>query len=143
MFDEHERGVTARRLCRELNESEVVEAMDSAAASLQELRELGVRWAIDDFGTGYSSFTQLRTFTFDWLKIDMTSIRGIEKSSRDRGMVEGILRLADALHLDVVAEGIETEGQRDLLREMGCRYGQGYYFARPSPAAQPTLVSHT
>ena len=58
-------------------------------------------------------------------------------------MVEGILRLADALQLDVVAEGIETAGQRDLLREMGCRYGQGYYFSRPSPAAQPTLVSHT
>ena len=136
-------GLPPHRLCLELTESEVVEAIDSAAATLQELRELGVRWAIDDFGTGYSSFTQLRTFTFDLLKIDMTFIRGIEESSRDRGMVEGILRLADALHLDVIAEGIETAGQRDLLREMGCRYGQGYYFSRPSPAAQPTLVSHS
>ncbi|WP_233205993.1 EAL domain-containing protein [Cryobacterium sp. Y82] len=75
----------------------MVEAIDSAAATLQELSELGVRWAIDDFGTGYSSFTQLRTFTFDWLKIGMTFIRGIEKSSRERGMVEGIFRLAEGI----------------------------------------------
>ncbi|MDJ0337799.1 GGDEF domain-containing phosphodiesterase [Cryobacterium sp. PH31-O1] len=135
-------GLPPHRLCLELTESEVVEAIDSAAATLQELRALGVRWAIDDFGTGYSSFTQLRTFTFDLLKIDMTFIRGIEESSRDRGMVEGILRLADALHLDVIAEGIETAGQRDLLREMGCRFGQGYFFSRPAPSVQPTLVTH-
>ena len=100
-----------------------------------------MRLAIDDFGTGYSSFTQLRAFTFDLLKIDMTFIRGIEESSRDRGVVEGILRLADVLHLDVIAEGIETAGQRDLLRQMGCRFGQGYFFSRPAPTVQPTLVA--
>ena len=138
-----ESGLPSDRLCLELTESAVVEAIEYAAATLHDLRELGVRLAIDDFGTGYSSFTQLRTFTFDLLKIDMTFVQGIEKSSRDRRVVEGILRLADVLHLDVIAEGIETAGQRDLLREMGCRYGQGYYFARPSPAAQSTLVSHT
>ncbi|WP_166788103.1 putative bifunctional diguanylate cyclase/phosphodiesterase [Cryobacterium glaciale] len=136
-------GLPSDRLCLELTESVVVEAIEYAAATLHDLRELGVRLAIDDFGTGYSSFTQLRTFTFDLLKIDMTFIQGIEESGRDRGVVEGILRLADVLHLDVIAEGIETAGQRDLLREMGCRYGQGYYFSRPSPTAHPTLVSHT
>ncbi|MDJ0376001.1 GGDEF domain-containing phosphodiesterase [Cryobacterium sp. PH31-L1] len=138
----HVSGLPSYRLCLELTESSLVEAIDSAAATFQDLRELGVRLAIDDFGTGYSSFTQLRAFTFDLLKIDMTFIRGIEESSRDRGVVEGILRLADVLHLDVIAEGIETAGQRDLLRQMGCRFGQGYFFSRPAPTVQPTLVSH-
>ena len=135
-------GLPPEQLCLELTESSLLDALSPAAATFADLRTLGVRLAIDDFGTGYSSFTQLRAFTFDLLKIDMTFIRGIEESARDRGVVEGILRLADVMHLDVIAEGIETAGQRDLLREMGCRYGQGYYFSRPSPAAQPTLVSH-
>ncbi|SEM88216.1 putative bifunctional diguanylate cyclase/phosphodiesterase [Cryobacterium luteum] len=135
-------GLPPEQLCLELTESSLLDAIGTAAATFAELRQLGVRLAIDDFGTGYSSFTHLRAFTFDLLKIDMTFIQGIEESGRDRGVVEGILRLADVLHLDVIAEGIETAGQRDLLREMGCRYGQGYYFSRPSPAAQPTLVAH-
>jgi len=134
-------GLPASRLCLELTESALVEAIDSAAATFQDLRELGVRLAIDDFGTGYSSFAHLRSFTFDVLKIDMTFIRGIEESRRDRGVVEGILRLADVLRLDVVAEGIETAGQRDLLTQMGCRFGQGYFFSRPAPTVEPTIVS--
>jgi len=136
-------GLPPAQLCLELTETSLLDAPGPAAATFAGLRSLGVRLAIDDFGTGYSSFTQLRAFTFDLLKIDMTFIRGIEKSDRDRGVVEGILRLADVMHLDVIAEGIETAGQRDLLREMGCRYGQGYFFSRPSPAARPTLVSHS
>jgi len=132
-------GLPASRLCLELTESALVEATDSAAATFHDLRELGVRLAIDDFGTGYSSFAHLRSFTFDVLKIDMTFIRGIEESVRDRGVVEGILRLADVLRLDVVAEGIETAGQRDLLTQMGCRFGQGFFFSRPAPTVEPAL----
>jgi EAL domain-containing protein (putative c-di-GMP-specific phosphodiesterase class I) len=98
-----------------------------------------VRLAIDDFGTGYSSFTHLKAFTVDLLKIDLTFIRDLERSEHDRAIVEGILRLADSLHLDVVAEGIETTGQRDLLTEMGCRFGQGYLFSRPGPQASPDV----
>ncbi|TFC22887.1 EAL domain-containing protein [Cryobacterium sp. MDB1-18-2] len=134
-----ESGLPPERLWIELTESAVLEAIDSAARTFQELRELGVKLAIDDFGTGYSSFTHLRAFTVDLLKIDLTFVRDLERSEHDRAIVEGILRLADSLGLDVVAEGIETAGQRDLLRSMGCRYGQGYLFSRPDPSPLPVV----
>ncbi|TFD81003.1 putative bifunctional diguanylate cyclase/phosphodiesterase [Cryobacterium fucosi] len=134
-----ESGLPPAQLWLELTESAVLEAIDSAARTFQELRAIGVRLAIDDFGTGYSSFTHLRAFTVDLLKIDLTFIRDLERSEHDRAIVEGILRLADSLNLDVVAEGIETTGQRDLLKGMGCRYGQGYLFSKPGPAASPAV----
>jgi len=134
-----ETGLPADRLWLELTESAVLEALDSAARTFQELRGLGVKLAIDDFGTGYSSFTHLRSFTVDLLKIDLTFVRDLERSDHDRAIVEGILRLGDSLHLDVVAEGIETTTQRDLLIGMGCRFGQGYLFSKPGPAALPDV----
>jgi len=134
-----ETGLPADQLWLELTESAVLEALDSAARTFQELRGLGVKLAIDDFGTGYSSFTHLRSFTVDLLKIDLTFVRDLERSDHDRAIVEGILRLGDSLHLDVVAEGIETTTQRDLLIGMGCRYGQGYLFSRPGPAVRPDV----
>jgi diguanylate cyclase (GGDEF)-like protein/PAS domain S-box-containing protein len=134
-----ESGLPPQQLWLELTESAVLEAIDSAARTFQELRALGVRLAIDDFGTGYSSFTHLKAFTVDLLKIDRTFIRDVERSEHDRAIVEGILRLADSLALDVVAEGIETVEQRDLLTGMGCRYGQGYLFSKPSPVAAPNV----
>ncbi|TFC47069.1 bifunctional diguanylate cyclase/phosphodiesterase [Cryobacterium sp. TMT1-21] len=134
-----ESGLPPEQLWLELTESAVLEAIDSAAKTFQELRGLGVRLAIDDFGTGYSSFTHLRAFTVDLLKIDLTFIRDLERSQHDRAIVEGILRLADSLHVDVVAEGIETTNQRDLLKAMGCRFGQGYLFSKPAPSVQPMV----
>ncbi|TDW29736.1 GGDEF domain-containing phosphodiesterase [Cryobacterium psychrophilum] len=134
-----ETGLPADQLWLELTESAVLEAIDSAARTFQELRALGVRLAIDDFGTGYSSFSHLRSFTVDLLKIDLTFVRDVERSDHDRAIVEGIVRLGDSLNLDVVAEGIETTGQRDLLTEMGCRYGQGYLFSKPSPVVFPNV----
>ncbi|MGO4783486.1 sensor domain-containing protein [Cryobacterium sp. W22_MBD10_FK3] len=133
-------GLAPDQLWLELTESAVLEAIDSAARTFQELRAMGVRLAIDDFGTGYSSFTHLRAFTVDLLKIDLSFIRDLERSEHDRAIVEGILRLADSLNLDVVAEGIETTSQRDLLQAMGCRYGQGYLFSKPTPSASPAVV---
>ncbi|POH70999.1 hypothetical protein C3B59_03265 [Cryobacterium zongtaii] len=136
-------GLAPDQLWLELTESAVLEAIDSAARTFQELRAIGVRLAIDDFGTGYSSFTHLREFTVDLLKIDLSFIRDLERSEHDRAIVEGILRLADSLNLDVVAEGIETTNQRDLLQAMGCRYGQGYLFSKPTPSATPSVVFAT
>ncbi|TFC49910.1 bifunctional diguanylate cyclase/phosphodiesterase [Cryobacterium sp. TMT2-17-1] len=134
-----ESGLPPEQLWLELTESAVLDAIDSAARTFQELRSLGVRLAIDDFGTGYSSFTHLRAFTVDLLKIDLTFIRDVESSDHDRAIVEGILRLADSLNLDVVAEGIESTSQRDLLRSMGCRFGQGYLFSKPTPSVHPEV----
>ncbi|MDY7541955.1 putative bifunctional diguanylate cyclase/phosphodiesterase [Cryobacterium sp. 5B3] len=128
-----ETGLEPGQLWLELTESAVIDVMDSATRTFDELRDLGVRLAIDDFGTGYSSFAQLRSLEVDLLKIDMTFIDDLVSSDRDQAIVRGILHLADSLGLDVVAEGIETREQHELLREMGCRYGQGYLFARPQP----------
>jgi diguanylate cyclase (GGDEF)-like protein/PAS domain S-box-containing protein len=133
-------GLAPQRLWLELTESAVVEAIDTAARSFQALRDQGVCIAIDDFGTGFSSFAHLRNFPVDLLKVDMAFVEELEQAPRDRAIVEGILRMADALHLDVVAEGIETTGQRDLLRVFGCRYGQGYLYSRPSPIFAPQVT---
>ncbi len=134
-----ETGLPPDQLWLELTESAVLDAIGSAARTFQELRALGVRLAIDDFGTGYSSFMHLKSFTVDLLKIDLTFTRDLERSAQDRAIVEGIVRLGDSLHLDVVAEGIESIGQRDLLMAMGCRYGQGYLFSKPQPDAFPAV----
>ena len=133
-------GLAPDRLWIELTESAVVEAIDSAARAFQALREQGVRIAIDDFGTGFSSFSHLRDFRVDLVKVDRSFVRDLGASHHDRAIVEGIVRMAEALRLDVVAEGIETTDQRDLLRVFGCRYGQGFLYARPSPIAVPQLA---
>lgn len=117
----------------------MLDAIGSATRIFQELRVFGVRLAIDDFGTGYSSFAHLKSFTVDLLKIDHTFIRDLERSTHDRTIVEGIVRLGDSLHLDVVAEGIESIVQRDLLVAMGCRYGQGYLLSKSQPVASPSV----
>jgi len=140
-----ETGLAPGQLWLELTESAVIDVMDSATRTFDELRDLGIRLAIDDFGTGYSSFAQLRSLQVDLLKIDMTFIDNLVSSDRDQAIVRGILHLADSLGLDVVAEGIETSEQYEILRDMGCRYGQGYLFARPQPdisgaALDPDLI---
>jgi diguanylate cyclase (GGDEF)-like protein/PAS domain S-box-containing protein len=136
-------GLAPQRLWLELTESTLIEALDSAAHSLQDLRETGVKIAVDDFGTGFSSFSQLRHFPVDLVKVAMTFTSDLPTSARDRAIVEGIVRMAEALDLDVVAEGVETPEQRELLRGFGCRYGQGYLYARPAPpgpVARPRVV---
>jgi diguanylate cyclase (GGDEF)-like protein/PAS domain S-box-containing protein len=132
-------GLSPDRLWLELTESAMIDAADSAAKIFNELRDLGVRLAIDDFGTGYSSISHLRTFDVDLVKIDSTFVRDIEFSARDRAIVEGIIQMADLLELQVVAEGIETPAQLDLLLEMGCRFGQGHLFSAPSADPEPVV----
>jgi EAL domain-containing protein (putative c-di-GMP-specific phosphodiesterase class I) len=95
---------------------------------------IGVSFALDDFGTGYSSLAYLRRFPVDLLKIDRAFVQGIESSAGDQELVEAIVRLGEAFGLGLVAEGIESEGQRAVLRRMGCTAGQGFLFSRPLPA---------
>jgi EAL domain-containing protein (putative c-di-GMP-specific phosphodiesterase class I) len=89
---------------------------------------------MDDFGTGYSSLENLHSFPFDVLKIDRSFVSRMTQGEQPLQIVRTILELARVLGMDVVAEGIETREQHELLREMGCRYGQGFYYARPMPA---------
>ena len=92
--------------------------------------------ALDDFGTGYSSLSYLRKFDVDFLKIDRSFVSHLTPDSDDLALCEAIIVMAHKLGISVVAEGIETRVQHDLLFEAGCDYGQGYYFSRPLPAAE-------
>ncbi|MCP5160043.1 MAG: EAL domain-containing protein, partial [Gammaproteobacteria bacterium] len=101
---------------------------------LAEARQRGFRISLDDFGTGYSSLAYLKSFPLDRIKIDKSFIRDLESQTLDKALVRAILAMTGDLGLEVVAEGIETESQCALLREMGCPYGQGYGIAPPMPA---------
>jgi EAL domain-containing protein (putative c-di-GMP-specific phosphodiesterase class I) len=133
-------GTSPRQLGLELTESSLMPNMDTAVEVLNGLRALGVSLLMDDFGTGYSSLNYLHTFPFNILKIDRSFVNRLTEGEQTRQIVRTIIDLARALDMDVVAEGIETLEQCDVLRKMGCRYGQGFLFARPLPAAQITAL---
>ncbi|WP_374378450.1 putative bifunctional diguanylate cyclase/phosphodiesterase [Dongia sp.] len=115
----------------EITETSVILDMDFAANVTRELRGKGVSVVVDDFGTGYSSLSYLRTFPLDGVKIDQSFVRGITTNAIDRQIVESVIGLARAIGLATVAEGVETQEQFDLLRDMGCDIAQGYLIAKP------------
>jgi EAL domain-containing protein (putative c-di-GMP-specific phosphodiesterase class I) len=125
----------------EITESALAEDADGGVASLTMLKELGVRIAIDDFGTGFSSLSTVTRLPTDIIKVDRSFVSGPEAQGPSIPMMEGILGLAGKLSLDVIAEGIETPEQLDLLRSLEYRFGQGYFLARPmtAPALQALL----
>jgi diguanylate cyclase (GGDEF)-like protein len=129
-------GLAPSALVLELTESVLLNRDDQGHDDLMELKAAGVRLAIDDFGTGYSSLSYLRDFPIDVLKIDKSFIDGMTVSSQQLALVEGIIGIAKKLDLDVTAEGIETDAQREMLIAMGCHYGQGYLLAMPADAEQ-------
>ena len=131
-----ESGLAPSSLVLELTESGLLGPDQRLRADLDELKGMGVRLAIDDFGTGYSSLSYLRELPIDLLKIDKSFVDGIALSTQRLALVEVIVRIAKTLELTVIAEGIESEVQRDMLVSMGCRYGQGYLMAAPMPAAE-------
>jgi diguanylate cyclase (GGDEF)-like protein len=124
-------GLPADQLCVEITESALVEDAAATLATLNRLKEIGVRLALDDFGTGYSSLTYVRRFPIDTLKIDRSFIDGIVGSTEDEAIVTAVLSMGRALGVHVVAEGVETEEQADRLRTLGCTLAQGYLFSRP------------
>jgi diguanylate cyclase len=117
----------------EITESLMVENADQAADALARLRETGVSIAIDDFGTGYSSLSYLHQFPLDTLKIDRAFVVNMDKSENARRIVISIIQLAHSLDLNIVAEGIEDVEQFNMLGDLGCQYGQGYYMSKPLP----------
>ncbi len=120
----------------EITENSLFEAGEEGLRFLGKLRAEGIRIALDDFGTGFSNLRQLEVLPLDILKIDKSLIDEIGESERKMALCGYIIRLGHELGLKVVAEGIETEGQRDALIWAGCDYGQGYLFAKPLPAAR-------
>ncbi|MGK5693172.1 putative bifunctional diguanylate cyclase/phosphodiesterase [Streptomyces sp. URMC 128] len=133
-------GLAPGSLQLEITESVLMQGDDRLGSVIRSLKELGVRIAVDDFGTGFSSLRYLRDFPVDILKIDKTYIDDIPHDPRQAALVQGIVRLAQTLGLQIIAEGIEQRGQRDLLTAMGCRFGQGYLFARPLTVEQSVIA---
>ncbi|HSK97367.1 MAG TPA: EAL domain-containing protein, partial [Euzebyales bacterium] len=126
-------GVPPAKLVVEITESTLIIDTEDAGRALRTLCDLGVRMAIDDFGSGYSSLSYLQRFPVDYLKIDRSFIAGIGREPGSEALAHAIVRLAGALGIVAVAEGIEHQEQAATLRRWGCEYGQGFLFAQPSP----------
>ena len=135
-----ESGVSSRQLGLEMTESSLIPNIGTALEVLGALRRLGVSLLMDDFGTGYSSLNYLHSFPFDVLKIDRTFVSRMTDGDQPLQIVRTIIELARVLGMDVVAEGIETCEQYRLLRQLGCRFGQGFLFARPLSAEAVTQL---
>ena len=136
-------GISAENIVIELTEGALVQAPDSAAQRLTELRDMGFRIALDDFGTGYSSLSHLRRFPVDIVKIDRSFVMELTPTTGPSSVAAATCRLAETLGLDVVAEGVETADQVAVLRSLGVRWGQGYYFARPLEASDAERLDRT
>ena len=130
-----EAGMDPKLLKIEITESAVLEDLDNAVLTLEKLHDLGVRIAIDDFGTGYSSLSTLVRVPIDTIKIDRSFTSTIETDPTAHRIVRAIINMADSLGKDIVAEGIETESQAKIIRDMGAQFGQGYLYSKPVPAA--------
>jgi diguanylate cyclase (GGDEF)-like protein len=130
-----ETGIAASRVVLEITEGVLIDNPQEAQARLEDLRGLGVRLALDDFGTGYSSLNYLQKFPFDRLKIDRAFVASLGSSGNTGAIIQSIVTLGHALGMKVLAEGVETDEQRVLLRLAGCDEMQGFLFARPGPAA--------
>lgn len=129
-------GIAPENLILELTEGTMMENTETMLKLLHQIKSLGIRLAVDDFGTGYSSLSYLQQFPIDILKIDRSFVDGIEHSTQKNAVARTIVSLSSALQLATVAEGIETREQNEILRELGCQYGQGYFFARPLTVEQ-------
>ena len=129
-------GVPPRRLMIEITESVMLDAEARVASDLATLREMGCIISLDDFGRGWSSLAYLARLPVDVLKMDREFVAGIEGDRRGAALVASVIELGRTLGMDVVAEGVETPGQLRALRDMGCRFVQGYLLGRPVPLAQ-------
>lgn len=121
-------------ICIEITEGLLLDARDTVISQLEAFRNAGIQLSIDDFGTGYSSLAYLRKFNIDYVKIDKSFTANIYEGSSDMVLCEAIIVMAHKLGKKVVAEGIETQEQLDLLAAAGCDFGQGYLFSKPIPA---------
>ena len=126
-------GINPTLLKVELTESMLLENIEDTIATMKELKQIGVRFSLDDFGTGYSSLQYIKRLPLDQLKIDQSFVRDIATDSSDKAIVRTIIAMAQSLNLDIIAEGVETEDQRQRLLEMGCIHYQGYLLGKPVP----------
>ncbi len=131
-------GCPPENLELELTESILINDPDGALRILRELKGLGVLIALDDFGTGFSSLSYLHRFPIDVLKIDQVFVREMEQSAQSHKIIGAIAQLARSLDLTVIAEGVENQHCEEMLAELGCHYGQGFFYGKPRPAGELT-----
>ncbi len=129
-------GLPGNAITVEITEGLLLDANAGVIEKLRILHEGGIRIALDDFGTGYSALSYLNKFKIDYLKIDQSFTRNISQSPSDMALSEAIIVMAHKLGLQVIAEGVETNQQRDLLAGVDCDYGQGFLFAKPMPVEE-------
>jgi len=129
-------GISAKRLELEFTESMLVDGGTKLAAVLSELRAMGLTFSIDDFGTGYSNLGYLKELEVSTLKIDRSFVSRMHLREQDIAIVRAIIQMATSLKLSTVAEGVENVAERDLLAELGCTLGQGFYWSQPLPEAE-------
>lgn len=120
----------------ELTESLLVDDMESTIEKMSVLKSAGVSFSLDDFGTGYSSLMYLKRLPLNLLKIDRSFVEDVLSDSNDEAIIRTIIALGQSLGLSIIAEGVETEPQREFLTELGCQTYQGYLFSSPLPAGE-------
>ena len=126
-------GFPPSRLKLELTESLLLDNVGDSIQHMQALRALGIQFSMDDFGTGYSSLTYIKRLPIDQLKIDQSFVRELANDENDKVIIRTIINTAHSLNLSVIAEGVETEGQLNFLKDEGCDHYQGYFFSKPVP----------
>jgi EAL domain-containing protein (putative c-di-GMP-specific phosphodiesterase class I) len=133
-------GLAPQQLDLEITESHAMQDADFTLSVFHDLQAMGVRISIDDFGTGYSSLGFLKQFPINTLKIDRSFVKDLASDPKDEAIVSAVIVLAHKLGLDVVAEGVETAAELDILRKHQCNRMQGFFFSRPLPAADFALL---
>jgi len=126
-------GANPHRLKLELTESVLIADAEDVIVKMNALKAIGIGFAIDDFGTGYSSLSYLKRLPLERLKIDQSFVRNIVTDPGDAAIAKMVITLGDSMGLSVIAEGVETEAQRNILTDLGCHNYQGYLFSRPLP----------
>ena len=130
-------GLPAQRLEIEVTESIFVRDATTARAALEQIMALGCGIALDDFGTGYSSLAYIRNLRFSTIKVDRSFVQGAATGSRESlAIIRAVVAMAESLEMSTTAEGVETEHELEVIRELGCRKIQGYYFGRPMGAVE-------
>lgn len=127
-------NISPKGVVIEITEGVLLKATSNIDEKLCQLREADIQVAIDDFGTGYSSLAYLKRFDIDYLKLDKSFVRNLETDANDLALSEAIVVMAHKLGIRVIAEGVETEAQRAILKKIDCDFAQGYLFAKPMPA---------
>jgi EAL domain-containing protein (putative c-di-GMP-specific phosphodiesterase class I) len=135
-------GLAPERLELEITESVLIDDPPRVMSILRRLKSLGVKVAMDDFGTGYSSLSSLQSFPLDKIKIDRAFISNLESNAQSAAIVRAIIGLGHGLAMPLIAEGVETELQRTILRREGCDEMQGYLVGRPRPIADYAELTH-